>query len=229
MGTRHLKRLTAPKTWDIKRKGTKFVTKLLPGPHSLDTGMPFGVLLRDILKYGNNLRDIKKILNTNEVKIDGKTRRDVRYPVGLFDAIEFKSINECFRIILSRKGKIELIKIKKEEALLKPCKITGKTIVRGKLQLNLYDGKNILVDSAAYKVGDTLLLALPEQKISKHLKLDKKSAIFLTGGKHMGEIGNVEDIIENRIIYKDKDGNLIETSKKYAFVVGDENPLITLE
>ena len=229
MGTKHLKRLAAPKTWDIKRKGIKFVTKLLPGPHSIDTGMPFGVLLRDILKYGNNLRDIKKILNTNEIKIDGKTRRDVRYPVGLFDAIEFKSINECFRIILSRKGKIELIKIKKEEALLKPCKITGKTIVRGKLQLNLYDGKNILVDSAAYKVGDTLLLALPEQKISKHLKLDKKSAIFLTGGKHMGEIGNVEDIIENRIIYKDKKGNLIETSKKYAFVVGDENPLITLE
>ena len=229
MGTKHLKRLAAPKTWDIKRKGIKFVTKLMPGPHSLGTGMPFGVLLRDILKYANTLREIKKILNTNEIKIDGRTRNDVRYPIGLFDSIEFKSINECFRVILSRKGKIELIKIKKEEASLKPCKITGKTIVSGKLQLNLYDGKNILVDNGAYKVCDTLLLELPGQKVNKHIKLDKKSAIFLIGGKHMGEIGNVEDIIENKIIYKDREGNLIETSKKYAFVVGDIKPLITLE
>ena len=229
MGKKHLKRLSAPKTWDIKRKGIKFVTKSSPGPHSLEAGIPFCVLLRDILKYADTLREIKKILNTNEIRIDGKIRKDFRYPIGLFDSIEFKNINECFRVVLSGKGKIELVKIGKEEASLKPCKITGKTIVRGKLQLNLYDGKNILVDSGSYKVGDTLLLALPGQKINRHLKLDKKSPIFLTGGKHIGEIGIVEDIIENRIIYKDKAGNLIETSKKYAFVVGDTKPLITLE
>ena len=120
------------------------------------------------------------------------------------------------------------MKIQKEETLLKPCKIIGKTMVRGKLQLNMFDGKNIFVDKNMYKVGDTLLLSLPEQKISKHLKLDKKSSIFLVGGKHTGEIGNVEDIKENKIIYKDSGGNLVETLKKYAFVVGDSKPLITL-
>ena len=128
-----------------------------------------------------------------------------------------------------QEGKIDLIKINKEESLLKPCKIIGKTIVRGKLQLNLFDGKNILADKNLYKVGDTLLLSLPGQKISKHLKLDKKSAIFLTGGKHIGEIGNVEDIIKNKVIYKNNKGDLIETSKKYAFVIGDSKPLIKLE
>lgn len=229
MGKNHLKRLAAPKTWDIKRKGIKFVTKPSPGPHSLEEGIPFSVLLRDILKNADTLREIKKILHMNEIKIDGKIRKDFRYPIGLFDTIEFKNINEYFRVILSRKGKIELVKIKKEEVQLKPCKIIGKTTVNGKLQLNLYDGKNILVHNSTYKVGDTLLLELPEQKISKHLKLDKKSIIFLTGGKHIGEIGNVEDIAESKIIYKDKEGNLIETSKKYAFVVGDVKPLITLE
>ncbi len=229
MGKNHLKRLAAPKAWDVKRKGIKFITKPSPGPHGLDAGMPFSVLLRDILKNADTLREIKKIINMNEIKIDGKIRKDFKHPVGLFDTIEFKNTNEYFRIILSRKGKIELVKIKKEEASLKPCKIIGKTMVNGKLQLNLYDGKNILADNGVYKVGDTLLLILPEQKINRHLKLDKKSTIFLTGGKHTGEIGNVEDILENKVIYKDKEGNLIETSKKYAFVVGDIKPLITLE
>ena len=127
-----------------------------------------------------------------------------------------------------KQGKISMVKIKKEEASLKPCKIIGKTIVNGKLQLNLFDGKNILASSGAYKVGDTLLLSLPDKKITKHLKLDKKSAIFLTGGKHIGETGNVEDVVENRIIYKNHEGELVETSKKYAFVVGDSKPLITI-
>ena len=229
MGRNHIKRLAAPKTWQIRRKGMNFITKPAPGPHSIDTGMPLSILLKEVLNYANTTKEVKKILNTNEIKIDGKARKDFRFPVGIFDIIEFTNINECFRVVLNRKGKIDLLKINKEESLLKPCKIIGKTIVRGKMQLNLFDGKNILADKNLYKVGDTLLLSLPGQKISKHLKLDKKSAIFLTGGKHIGEIGNVEDIVENKVIYKNNKGDLIETSKKYAFVIGDSKPLIKLE
>ena len=228
MAKDHLKRLAAPKTWPVKRKGIKFITKPVAGTHSLDTGMPVNLLLKEVLVYANTTREAKRILNANEVKIDGKIRKDFRFPVGIFDVIEFTNINECFRIIFNTKGKLDLIKINKEDAMLKPCKIIGKTMVRGKLQLNLYDGRNIFADNDSYKVGDTVFLALPEQKINKHLKLAKKSTIFLIGGKHIGEIGNVEDIVENKIIYKDQKGNLIETSKGYAFVVGDGKPLFTL-
>ena len=228
MGKHHLKRLATPKTWNIKRKGYKFVTKPAPGPHNIETGMPLCILLKDILNYASTNIEVKKILNTNEIKIDGKSRKDSRFPVGIFDTIELTNLNECFRVILNGRGKIGLIKIKKEESLLKPCKIIGKTIVNGKMQLNLYDGKNIFVNNNGYKVGDSVLLTLPEQKISKHLKLGKNSIIFLIGGKHIGEIGNIEDIFGNKIIYKDKSGNLIETSKKYAFVIGDSKPLISL-
>ena len=228
MGKNHIKRLAAPKTWNINRKGSTFIAKPAPGPHNLETGIPWGVLLKEILYYSNTTREAKRILNTNEVKIDSKSRKDLRFPVGIFDTVEFSSINEHFRVILNKKGKIELIKIKKEEALLKPCKIIGKTIVKGKVQLNLYDGKNIIVDNGDYKVGDTVLLLLPGQKINKHLKLDKHSTIVLTGGKHIGEMGNVEDVVGDKIIYKDHNGDLVETSKKYAFVVGESNPLITL-
>lgn len=228
MSKDHLKKLDAPKTWNVRRKGLKFITKPAPGPHSLQTGISLNIFLKEILNYANTTREAKKIIHTNEIMIDGKVRKDFRFPVGIFDTVEFKNTNEYFRIILNKKGKIDVIKIKKEEASLKPCKIIGKTIMRGKLQLNLYDGKNIFVDKNSYKVGDSVILTLPDNKISKHLKLDKKSTIFLTGGKHIGEIGNIEDIVENKVIYKNPKNELVVTSKEYAFVVGDSKPLITL-
>ena len=229
MGKDHIKRLTAPKTWNINRKIHKFITKPIPGPHNMDVGIPLNVLLKEVLNYASTTRESKKIISTNEIKIDGVSRKNFRITVGIFDTIELVGTSEYFRVILNKKGKIDLIKIKKEDTMIKPCKIINKTMVRGRLQLNLYDGKNIFVDKNSYKVGDSIVLSLPEQKISTHLKLDKKSTIFLIGGKHIGEIGNVDDIIKNKIIYKDQSNNLIETSKEYAFVVGENKPLITLE
>ena len=228
MGKYHIKRLAAPKTWHVKRKGLKFITKPVPGPHSTRTGIFLSTLFREVLSYANTTREAKKILSTSSIKIDGKIRKDFRFPVGIFDTIEFMNINEYFRVILNRKGNLDVIKIKKDESSIKPCKIIKKTIVNGKPQLNLFDGKNIFVDDNSYKVGDTILLTLPEQKISKHLKLDKKSATFLTGGKHIGEIGNIEDVVKDKVVYKNSNGELIETSKKHAFVIGDSKPLITL-
>ena len=35
MGKDHLKRLAAPKNWQIRRKKLTFITKSVPGPHSL--------------------------------------------------------------------------------------------------------------------------------------------------------------------------------------------------
>ena len=228
MSNDHLKRLAAPKIWPIIRKGAKFIAKPMPGPHGLNTGLPLSVMLKEVLKYCNTTKEVKKILGSNEIKIDGVVRKDFRFPVGIFDTIELTNINEYLRVILNKKGKIDLLKINKDEALTKPCKIIGKKLVRGRLQLNFFDGNNLTTDKNSYKVGDTVLLSLPEKKIIKHIKLDKKSMIFLTGGKHIGEVGYVEDIISNKIIYKDNNGNLVETSKNYAFVVGDSKPAITL-
>lgn len=229
MGEDHLKRMAAPKTWNVKRKGDKFVTKPSPGPHNLHSGLSFATLLKEVLGKANTSMDAKKIINSNEIKIDGTARKNFRFPVGLFDTIEFVGAGECFRIVLNKKGKIDAVQISKEEASLKPCKIMGKTMVNGKLQLNLYDGKNVLAGNNGHNVGDTILIKLPGQAITKHFKLDKKSAIFLTGGKHIGDTGKVEDISKNRIVYKNDEGNLIETSKKYAFVIGDDKPSITVK
>ena len=229
MGKNHIKRMAAPKTWNIRRKTTKFVTKQSPGTHVNELSYSMDVLLKEVLNYASTTRESKKLLNANDIKIDGKKRNDFRFPVGIFDTLQFAGSNENFRVVINRKGKLGLVKISREESSTKPCKIIGKTMLDGKMQLNLYDGKNMLSNDKSFKVGDTVMISLPDQKISKHLKLDKKAFVFLTGGKHIGETGIVEGILGNKIIYKDANGSLIETSKKYAFVVGDSKPSITLE
>ena len=229
MGKNHIKRMSAPKTWDIDRKTTKFITKQSPGTHTKELSYSIDVLLKEVLGYASTTREAKKLLNANEIKVDGKKRSNFRFPVGLFDTIGLSDDGGNFRVSINKKGKLSLLKISREEASAKPCKIVGKTMINGKVQLNLYDGKNILSDDKSYKVGDSILISLPGQKISKHFKLGKKAFIFLSGGKHIGETGIVEDISGNKIIYKDSGGSLIETSKKYAFVIGDSKPSITIE
>lgn len=229
MGKAHLRRLAAPKVWQIRRKEHKFISKPKPGPHSLDSCISISTLLKEILGMANKTREVKKILGGSNIKIDGKLRKEHRFPVGIFDIIELPATNEYFRVILNTKGKIDMLKISKEESSHKPCKIIGKTASKGKIQINLYDGKNLLVSNGSYKVGDTVLLSLPEQKIVKHFKIDKKSFIFLTGGKHIGEVGNIEDVSGEKIIYKNVRGDLVETSKKFAFVIGDSAPSIKLQ
>lgn len=227
--SKHLKRYFAPKTWSIKRKGIKYVTKPSPGTHKMSLALPLNVILRDLLNYATTNKEVRFIVANKNIAVDRIRRKDYRFPVGLFDVLSLDDTNEHFRILLNKKGKLSLIKIGKEESNVKLCKIIGKTAVKGKIQLNLYDGKNIFVEKKDFKVGDAILLGLGKKfEIKEHIKLGKNSFIYLTGGKHIGQTGKVQDISNNKIIYKTEEGDVIETLKKYAFPVGKDKPLITL-
>jgi len=221
-----LKRLNMPKTWHIKRKGIKFITRPNPG-RRFDLAMPVNLIIKDMLKYAKTNKEVRAILQTKNVLVDGKRKKDVKLPVGLFDSIDIE--NNYFRVIINKKGKIEVIKTSKDDAGIKPCKIIGKTKVKGKTQLNLYDGKNILVEKDTYKVGDTLIISLPKQDIKKHIKFEKNALVYLIGGKYIGEVGKIENITQDKITCKIDSGSTAETAKKYAFVIGDGKPAIILK
>ncbi|MFV2015396.1 MAG: S4 domain-containing protein, partial [Candidatus Heimdallarchaeota archaeon] len=87
----HQKRVSAPSIWPIHRKGTTFVTKISPGPHSKDYGMPLIVLLRDVLNIGQTRKEIKHIVSRRQVLVDGRVRTDDRFPVGHMDIVELPS------------------------------------------------------------------------------------------------------------------------------------------
>ena len=227
--SKHLKRYFAPKTWKIKRKGIKFVAKPRPGTHKIDVALPLNIILRDILGYANNNREVKFILEKKNITVDGIRRKDCKFPVGLFDVLSLNDIDKHFRVVFDKMGNIGLIKLGKEESMVKLCKITGKRAIKGKVQLNLYDGTNIIVQNGSYKVGNTILLALGKKKeIKEKINLDKNVLIYLTGGRHIGQIGKVESIRANRILYKAESGDVVETLKVYAFPIGKDKPLISL-
>ncbi len=222
--SRHLARMNAPRTWAVRRKGIMFIAKPRGG-HPTEHGLPLVVILRDILKYVKNTREARRLVNTEEVLIDGKRVKDVRRNVGLFDVLSIPKIKEHYRVYLSRQGKVAIVKAAEEK--IKPAKIIGKRLVDGKVQLNLYDGNNLFGDNS-YKVGDTIVLDLPSKKIAHHYKLEKGAIIYMTGGKHLGDIGRIENVTDTGIVCKTKEGDVFLMPKQYAFVIGKEKSVITI-
>jgi small subunit ribosomal protein S4e len=227
MAKKHLKTLTVPVTWPIKRKGQIFVVRPRPNK-SAASGMPISLVFKDLLKYAKTAKEVKTILSDKEVHIDGKRRKDMRYVVGLMDVLSMPVLNEHHRMLLNKNGKLELVKITQEESGLKLAKIIGKKVLKGKrLQLNLSDGRNLLVKDDKYAVGDSLLLKLPGE-IVEAFKIEKDSYAFLTKGSHTGYHGVIEDIKNNIVTIKTKDGKF-ETPKESVFVVGKNKPSIKLD
>ena len=226
----HLKRLSAPRSWHVKRKGITFMTRPLPGGHTKDHSMSLTSVMRTLLKVAKTSKEVKYILNNKTVLVDGKRRKEPKFPVGLMDVITFPDLKESYRMTMDNKGRLVCMKTSDKEAGFKLSRIRSKTkLSKGKTQLNMLDGRAIIVDKDTYKTGDVLALELPSQKIKEHLKLDKKQSVLLIGGKHAGESGKIEEIKENKLIYKNKDNEMIETLKKYAFVIGGAEPLIKIQ
>ena len=226
--TQHQSRASTPKNWPILRKKTKWIMRVNPGTHSLDKCINVNLLLKELLGYAKTSREVRRILNQSKVLIDKKIRKEPRFPVGIMDLVEIEKTKEIFRLILDENAKFKLIKVSKEDSSIKPCKIIGKKILKGKkTQINLYDSKNILSEDKKLKVGDTILLDVTSNKIIGHLKLEKNAHVLLVSGKHAGTTGTLKEIIaeknmnKSRILLETKHGK-IETLKEYAFVVDNK-------
>ncbi|MEA3514314.1 MAG: 30S ribosomal protein S4e [Nanoarchaeota archaeon] len=230
MVKQHLKRIAMPNTWQIKRKGIMFITRPKPGSHKMADGLSLNALLKHVLGVTATTKEVKAVANAKDVLVDGVPRKDHRYITGLFDVVAFPKTKKHFRIILNKYAKIDAIEIDEKDAGLKPCKLMKKTLLKGnKIQLNLSDGRNMIIGKNDYKVGDTLLISLPKQEIKDHFPLEKKSCIFLIGGKNAGAVGIVSTIEDRNIRMITSDKTEIETLKKYAFVIGKGKPAVKVQ
>lgn len=212
--------MSAPKTWPIDRKATTFITRPFPGGQTLDKSLSLGTALKELLGHAESNREVRMILHHKEVLVDGAKRLELRSPVGLFDVISFPELKEHYRLTLTPRGRLTLLPVSEKESRLKPCRVENKSLVKGKVQLNLSDGRNMLVEKDDFKTYETLILEVPEQKIAERLTLEKGAMIFLTGGTHIGRTGTVEDISGDKIMYKTASGDMAESLRKYAFVIG---------
>ena len=227
--SRHQKRLSMPKTWNIPRKTHKWAVKASPGPHSGLKSIPLLLVLRDVMKLANSSREAKKILHDGNILVDGVVRRDYKFPVGVFDVITIPKIDLSYRVFLDEKQRLSLRKISDPEVKL--CKITDKTIVKGgNTQLNLHDGSNIISDEYSYHPSDSVILSLPERKVVKHITYKSGSLALVIGGAHSGELATIEDVRKTQStmpnmtsLHSSYD---FETIEDYVFVVGKGMPEI---
>lgn len=228
---KHIKRMAAPKTWAIPRKTSHWVTKPRPGPHGTAESIPLLSVVRDMLKLCDNSREARFIIGSREISVDGKVVTDYKFPVGLMDVVTVNRTKQSYRMLVDYKAKLRLVPIEDAEKGWKLVRIDDKTTVRGgKTQLNLHDGRCILLPKDQYKTGDVLKIELPSQKVLKAYKLEKGSLALLIGGSHPGTIQTVEDYqvrrgsAPNLVTFKEG----FSTVKENVFVVGDKTPEIRL-
>ena len=242
-GVRHLKRMPAPAFWPLHKKEFQWAPKPIAGPHPAERCLPLVLIVRDILHYAKNAREAKIMLSEGRARVDGKIRKEPKYPAGLMDVIEVPDSKSVFRVLPSPGQGLDLVKIPKEESSFKLCRIENMRTVRGgDIQLNLHDGRNILIkakDSASlvrelYKTLDTIQLALKDRKILKRLKFGEGSYAIVTSGRNIGKSGKIvkfEEATAARpgiVTIEGTQGETFQTTADYVFVVGDEKPLITL-
>jgi len=230
--SKHLKRLPAPVSWKVTRKVHKFVTRPMPGKHALNECLPLTVLLRDLLHHYDTAAEAKRIVVNGNVKIDGKVVRDVKQGVGLMDVVSIDKINEQYRMLIDRNGRLIPVRITADEAKWKLVRIENKTTQKGGVtQLNLHDGRNILVEKPQeYRTWDTLKIEVPGQRILNRFPFETGNVCYFIGGQHVGEIATIagQEIVSAsrpNIVYF-KEG--FSTVKEKVFVIGIKVPEIKL-
>ncbi len=232
-GSTKLKRQMAPVFWQIGRKEKRFALTVSPGTHPLSKSYPLAMVLRDVLKIVNTMREAKQVIIPGEIKVDGIARRDIHFPVGLMDVLEIPSLDKVYRMVPKDGLIVTPIEIPKEERNVKLCKVTRKVTISGKkLQYGFHDGRT-LIDDQKISVNDTCLLTIPEQKITNTVKLEKGSTALIISGENAGNIGKVDDIRQGTfilpkrvlIVFKDR---RVELPVDMVMTVGMDKPLIKI-
>ncbi|MDH5403581.1 MAG: 30S ribosomal protein S4e [Candidatus Heimdallarchaeota archaeon] len=231
----HQKRVSSPKIWPVTRKGTKFLPKISPGPHSKEYSMPLLILLRDNLKLGQSRKEIKRILSSRSVLIDGKIRTNDKFPVGHMDIVELPSLKKAYRIQIHTSNKLRAIEIPLKDKTSKVCKVVGKrTIKGGDFQISLHDGRNIVVGKRTKHAKEistqsSIRITLPGQTIKDVFPLEENVRAMVTEGRHQGKIGTIMEIDRrygpkaSEVIFQDDDNKELSrfrTALDYVFVLG---------
>ncbi|MBD3255459.1 MAG: 30S ribosomal protein S4e [Candidatus Lokiarchaeota archaeon] len=241
-GQKRLKRLNTPKFLQIKRKHGRFFVKPSPGPHPSRFCLPLIHIVRDVLQFVDTNREAKKLVGRGNFKVDGKIIKDGTFPVGLMDVLSIEKMNKHYRILPHSHYGLVLHEIPVEESAYKLCRINKKTYVKGgNLQLNLHDGRNILIPvqnprepkEDVYKRMDVLKISVPEQEIQQTLSLKDGNLAIIMDGKNIGQVGTIKTILRRfgpnaSTVSIEHDGEHTETSYDYTFVIGEDKPEISL-
>ncbi len=241
-GPRQLKRGPAPGFWPIHRKEAKWAPATRPGPHLRNRSFPLILIVREILGYGATAKEATRIISGSKIRVDRVVRNDPRFSVGLMDLIQISGINQVFRL-LPRPGRgLALSPVREGESEYKVCKVLGKRVIdKEMLQINLHDGRTLVVSSkgvqkgySEFSVGGGLQIALPSQKIIGYVPLEQGSIGLVTYGKNQGSSGKIAAVTgssyaRSKIATIEMAGDSFETPADYVLPIGLQTSLVSLE
>jgi len=192
-----MKRVAAPKRWFLGKLNGVYATRPSPGPHKLKSCIPLNVVLQQRLKYALSRNESQRIVRDKEglIKIDGKVRRDHRFPLGMMDVITIEKTNEHFRMLLDTKGRFNPHKIDSKEAAFKLCKVLKKKIGKEKIPyIMTHDGRTIRFPHPDININDSIKLNLHTKEITTVIKFQNGASVMITGGNNIGRIGHLQSI-----------------------------------
>lgn len=232
---KHLKRINAPKHWNLGKMGGIWAPAPTSGPHKKRECLPLTVVLRDRLKYALTNKECMQICLERCVKVDGKVRTDQNFPAGFMDVIELEKSGDIFRLLFDTKGRFVLHRISKEEGSYKLCKVTKVYMASNKVPVAVtHDGRSIRYPDPDVKPDDTVKIDLATGKFSDILKLEVGKMVMITKGHNAGRVGQLMHIEKhdgsfNIASITDTKGNTFCTRLPNVFVIGSGNhPQITL-
>ena len=242
-GSKQLKRELSPGFWPIRRKEMTWAPSTRPGPHSREKSLPLVIILREILGYAKTAREAIHIINTGKVKVDGIVRRDHRFPIGLMDVLQIEGAGQTFRMLPKPNKGLTPIPIEAKEAGFKLCIITGKkTVEGGKTQLNLHDGRNLILQprdprqktQSDVAIGGAMQLGLPDQKILGMIPFQPGALGLVFDGRNQGLYGKISSITpgthaRQKTVRIETVTETFDTPAAYVIPVGTEAPLVGLE
>ncbi|PIN90831.1 hypothetical protein COU60_00620 [Candidatus Pacearchaeota archaeon CG10_big_fil_rev_8_21_14_0_10_34_76] len=177
----------------IPRKGTRYLARALS--HVRD-GVPAVIALRDMIGLAETAREVKLLIKSESLKINGKIVRDYRESIRLFNI--FEAGDKKYKLTILPTGRWNFEETSSSERL---CKILNKKILTsGKIQINLHDGSN-LISKKQMNIGDSLLIGT-DGKIIDEIPLKKGGKAFVYSGKSVGLTGTIENINEKKILIK---------------------------
>ncbi len=229
--SKHLKRLATPRSWTNPRKTNVYTTKPRAGPHAIERAVPLATVLRDYLDLAASGREARTAIGAGKIHVDGRVVKDAKFPVGFMDVVSVPILKRTWRVVLDHKARLRFVEVGSKDATWKMCQIDNKTTVKGgATQLNLHDGRNLLVKKDDYKTGDVLRIELPSQKIIGHFPVGEGAEVFITGGQHAGEIAPIASIEVTRshkanLVHLQSGEKSFTTIKPYAFPIGDRKNL----
>ncbi|MAG38426.1 hypothetical protein CMI45_03520 [Candidatus Pacearchaeota archaeon] len=209
----YLKRSNSTTRIPIQRKGTKYV--VLPSSHKSNS-VPVLMAIRDMLKLAKTLKEVKTMINSKLLKINGKPVKSHKESIKLFNIFEADQ-PYILKILPTKRFTFEPTKSTNSRL----CKIINKKLLKNNtVQINLHDGSNIISSSKdKISVNDSLNLSF-DNKILSHLPLEVGKNVFIISGKYTGQEGKVSEIKDSNVSIKFKDKeDLVSLSKEHLVAI----------